>query len=470
MSRPMTAAHPENAGTGNTGSTGNRGSRPAGGAGRAASPMPAKIRLGIIAGGGSLPLEIARSVIARGGDVHVVMIEGQAQSALRAFPHTDAKWSEVGKAIKAFKRAGISDIVLVGRMVRPRLRTVRPDLGFITSLPLIVKIFRGGGDDAVLRAVIAMFERKGLKVRGVDEVAPELLVGEGALTDLLPAPADEVDIVKGFELIAALGRHDIGQAVIVSRGRIDAIEGAEGTDRMVERVAKHRRDAPGDPLIRSRGVLIKRPKPGQDLRVDLPTIGPETVRQASEARLAGIAVMSGHVLAANRIELIHAAERDRVFVVGLPDEGRLPHTFDTTIADGEVLPFGRHDPSPAAGPDIRRGIAIQSTLAHFGIGTAVVIRKGRVLAVGCDEPATEVIARATDYYRPGRTRLGVAVIGHREAVDEQLIETVSRAGLEGLVIMYGREVRPQHKGAIAASADRHDVFIAGAEVLDAVPA
>lgn len=428
------------------------------------------LRVGIVAGGGSLPLEIARSVAARGGFVHVVMIEGQAHGALRSFPHTDAKWSEVGKAIKAFKRSGIQDIVLVGRMVRPRFRTARPDLGFITSLPAILKIFRAGGDDAVLRAVIAMFERKGLRVRGVGEIAPELLVGDGAMTDNMPSAADEADIARGFELVAALGRHDIGQAAIVSRGRIEAIEGAEGTDRMVARVAAHRRQAKGDPIIRSRGVLVKRPKPGQDLRVDLPTIGPDTVRQVTDARLAGIAAMAGHVLAANRFELIHAAERDNVFLVGVPGDERPPPSTAAIEGDAVALPFGRFDPSPISQPDIQRGIAIQSTLAHFGIGTAVVIRKGRVLAIGAEEPALDVIARATEHYAPNNRRMGVAVIGHREALDETVIQAVAAAGLDGLVVMYGREVRPQHKGAIAASADANGIFIAGAEVVEAVPA
>ena len=243
-------------------------------------------RVGIVAGGGNLPLEIARSVQGRGGFVHVVMIEGQAQGALRTFPHTDTSWAEVGKAVKAFKRAGVTDIVLVGKMVRPRFKTAKPDFGFLRSLPSILKIFRAGGDDAVLRAVIGMFEKRGLKIRGVGEIAPELLVGDGTMTETRPSGSDEIDISKGLSLIAALGRHDIGQAAVVSGGVIEAIEGAEGTDRMIARVAQRRRDATGDPVIHSRGVLVKRPKPGQDLRVDLPAIGPDTVQQAADARLS----------------------------------------------------------------------------------------------------------------------------------------------------------------------------------------
>lgn len=429
------------------------------------------LRVGIIAGGGTLPLEIARSVQARGGFVHSVLIEGQALGALRNYPHTDASWAEVGKAVRAFKRAGIKDIVMVGRMVRPRFKTARPDFGFLWSLPSVLRIFGAGGDDAVLRAVIDMFERRGLRVRGVGEVAPELLVSDGAMTDVLPTAEDEADIAKGFALIAALGRHDIGQAAVVSKGRIEAIEGAEGTDRMIARVGRQRRQAAGDPLIRSRGVLVKRPKPGQDLRVDLPAIGPDTVQKVVDARLSGIAAMSGHVLAASRFELINAAERESIFVVGMPDnEVSSPEQLSNRLTDPDPLVFGKVEPYSALRSDALRGVAIMSTLAQFAVGTAVVIRKGRVLAIGANESAPDVIARASEAYAPTRKRIGVAFIGHRTPVDETLIEAVAAAGLEGLIVMFGREDRPQHKGSIVARADELGLFIAGAPVAAYEPA
>lgn len=429
------------------------------------------LRVGIIAGGGSLPLEIARSVVARGGFVHVLMIEGQASGALRSFSHTDASWAELGKAIKSFKRAGVKDIVMVGRMVRPNWKTAKPDFGVLRSLPAILRIFRSGGDDSILRAVIAMFEGRGLKVRGVGEVAPELLVSDGALTDISASADDEADIATGFQLIAALGRHDIGQAAVVSKGRIEAIEGAEGTDRMIARVGRQRRDAKGDPLIRSRGVVVKRPKPGQDLRVDLPTIGPETVQQATDARLAGIAAMSGHVLAASRFELINAAERAGLFIVGRADHASVPvEQSSNKLTDPDPLVFGKIDLSSALKSDVRRGVAIMSTLAQFSVGTAVVIRKGRVLAIGAHEKALDVIVRATEAYKPTRRRMGVALIGHRTPVDEALIEAVADAGLEGVIVMFGREDRPQHKGSIVARADALGLFIAGAPVAALEPA
>jgi DUF1009 family protein len=426
-------------------------------------------RVGIVAGGGNLPLEIARSVQGRGGFVHVVMIEGQAQGALRSFPHTDASWAEVGKTVKAFKSAGVTDIVLVGRMVRPRFATAKPDFGFLRALPSVLKVFRAGGDDAVLRAVITMFENRGLKIWGVGDIAPELLVGDGTMTDLRPSSGDELDIAKGLSLIAALGRHDIGQAAVVSDGVIEAIEAAEGTDRMITRVAERRRTAAGDPVIRSRGVLVKRPKPGQDLRVDLPAIGPDTVQKAADARLSGIAAMSGYVLAASRFELIHAAERERIFVAGVTDEAA-PANVAAAVGAAtkriEPLVFGGVDPAPGLDSDMQRGMRIMGTLARFGTGTALVIRQGRVLSIGAGEPPRDVIAQAESFSHSPNKKSGVAVLGPREALDEPMLEAAAACGLAGLIIMFGHEDRPQHRGAVAAKADALGLFIAGAAISD----
>ena len=423
-------------------------------------------RIGIIAGGGSLPLEIARSVQGRGGFVHVIMIEGQALGALRAFPHTDASWSEVGKAVKALKRAGATDVVLVGKMTRPSLKSAKPDFGFIRSLPSVIRIFKSGGDDAVLRAVISMFESRGLKIRSAAEVAPELLVNEGPLTQEHPSGADEIDIAKGLALIAALGRHDIGQAAVVSGGVIEGIEAAEGTDQMIARVAAHRRDGKGEPVIRSRGVLIKRPKPGQDMRVDLPTIGPETVQHVAEARLSGIAAMTGNVLAASRLELIHAAERDGVFVSGVTADMAPSEAQAVETAFSDPMVFGNINPPSAARPDIHRAAGIMGTLAQFATGSAMVIRKGRVVAIGASEEPLEVIKRGARVIKSSRGRAGFAVIGTRHALDEAILEAAAESGLAGVVVMFGREDRPQHRGAVVARADALGLFLAGSVVAD----
>lgn len=414
--------------------------------------------LGMIAGGGNLPLEIARSVTARGGSVHVVMIDGEADAGLRSYPHTTLNWAQLGRAVRALKRAGVKDMILVGRMARPSLKTAKFDFGFMRSLPSILSAMRAGGDDAALRGVINLFEARGLNVVGVGDVARELLIAEGPLGFHAPQAHDSADIATGMSLIAALGPYDIGQAVIVSTGRIEGIESAEGTDRMIARVAEARLAAGEDLASLRRGVLVKRPKPGQDVRLDLPAIGPETVDGAIRAGLAGIAGLGGQVLAASRFEMVDRADRAQIFVTGAP--AAAPPSAN---GGGEIEPivFGHLAiPQDRAG-DIERAVRIMGVLGDFTTGSALVIAGGRVFAIGTREPPLAVLARAKPYLNRKR-RNGVLVVGHREALDEALIRAAAAAGIAGMVMMFGRGEGAGHKGPVLDIADRFKLFIAGA--------
>lgn len=384
-------------------------------------------RIGIIAGAGSLPLEVAHSVTRRGGEVHVIMVEGAADPALAAFPHTIVNWAQPGRAMAAFRSAGISHALLLGGYRRPSFLSARPDLAFLRLAPAVVKLLKAGGDDAVLRGVLAQFETLGLHIVGVGEVAPELLVGEGNLTTTEPSAENAGDIALGFDLVAALGRYDIGQAAVVSRGHIEAIEGAEGTDRMLKRVAEARR-ARGD--SERYGVLVKRPKPGQDLRVDLPAIGPNTVLGAAAAGLAGIAVMSDHVLAANRSAMIANAVVRGLFIAGIKaGEGKR----DTaSFADVRTDVLGDLPINPAAEADVARAAGVLSALSSFGGGSAVVIDGGRILAVGTSEEPTAVAERVRTLRGNNTRRRGILVVGKKYPLDEPLVAASRDAHLTGI--------------------------------------
>ena len=171
-------------------------------------------------------------------------------------------------------------------MRRPDLSKVRPDLGLLLNVPAILGIIAAGGDDGVLTRVVWFFERQGFTVVSPAAVAPELLVGEGPLGAVRASASDTADVARGFEVVRALGAYDVGQAVVVADGRIEAVEDAGGTDAMLARVAALRR-ASGRLGAKPSGVLVKRPKPRQELRVDLPAIGPDTAKRAIEAGLAG---------------------------------------------------------------------------------------------------------------------------------------------------------------------------------------
>lgn len=422
---------------------------------------PARIaRCGMIAGGGSLPVEIARNLTARGAKIHVVMIEGEADDALRAFPHTILNWAELGRAVGALKRAGMTDMIMVGRMSRPSFRTARPDFGFLFSLPRILKALRAGGDDAVLRGVVRLFESRGLNVLSVADVTPELLVAEGPLGFHAPQAADGADIARAMALIAALGRYDIGQAAIVARGRVEAIEGAEGTDRILARVRALRIEAGHDPATLRAGVLVKRPKPGQDTRLDLPAIGPETVEGAIAAGLAGIAGLTGAVLSAHRFEMVERADRAQLFIAGVSAPETPPRETGPHGAIEPIL-FARTGIPPECAGDVVKGVRIMGVLSEFSTGSALIVAGGRVLSVGASEPPLEVLKRAQPYINRKR-RNAVLIIGAREAIDEPLMRLAASAGLAGVIVMFGPGDGPPHKGPVLEVADRFGLFVAGA--------
>jgi DUF1009 family protein len=280
------------------------------------APGTTKIKgpLGIIAGRGPLPSVLAKAATEHRVPLHIVAIRGEAREEIERFPHTWIKWGEVGKLFAALKDNGCDDLVIIGGVNRPDLNNVRFDFGAIKTLPFLLSLGKGG-DDHVLSRVVHFFEEKGYRVHGAGDVAPELLVEEGQLGSKAPSAEDKADIKTAFKVVRALGRLDVGQAAVVAKSHVLAVEAAEGTDAMLDRCAALRsmgRIRGGSQI----GVLVKAPKPGQEERVDMPTIGPDTVRKAAAAGLAGIAVAAGHVLMAERAATIAAANDCKLFLVG----------------------------------------------------------------------------------------------------------------------------------------------------------
>jgi UDP-2,3-diacylglucosamine hydrolase len=269
--------------------------------------------LAIIAGGGTLPSALADAAVAQGRAVHVIGIRGEADAKISRFPHTWLKWGEVGKLFATLDDQGCRDLVIIGSVSRPDLANVRFDFGAIKNLPFLLGL-GVGGDDQVLSSVVRFLEGKGYRVYGAGEVAPELLAAEGTLGAKAPSPEDRADIEAGFRVVSALGRLDVGQAAVVVKGRVLAVEAAEGTNAMLARCDEMRKGAGRRRGLA--GVLVKAPKPGQEERVDLPTIGPETVEMAAQAGLAGIAVAAGRVLIADRDATIAAAGQHGLFLIG----------------------------------------------------------------------------------------------------------------------------------------------------------
>ncbi len=268
--------------------------------------------LAIIAGGGQLPCVIAESVSSRGVPIHIFGIRGEASEAIERFPNTWVKWGELGKLFTTCDKIGCRDLVIIGGVSRPDLANVKFDFGAIKNLPFIISLSKGG-DDHVLSNIVRFFESKGFRVHGAGDMAPELLVGEGNLGKRTPTPEELADIEIGLNVVRELGRLDVGQAAVVAKSYVLAVEAAEGTDAMLERCAELRKSG----RARGRtGVLVKAPKPGQEERIDMPTIGPATVQRAAAAGLAGIAIAADRVLMADREATIDAANRNGLFLLG----------------------------------------------------------------------------------------------------------------------------------------------------------
>jgi DUF1009 family protein len=264
-----------------------------------------------------MPFAVADSLAARGITPIVFALRGICDpKGAERFRHHWISIGELGRAKKLFRREGCRDLVFIGSLVRPALSEIRVDFGTLRVIKEVWAAFRGG-DDHLLSGIGRILEQDGFRMVGIKDVAPDLLMPEGCLTRAEPDKTATADIARGGELLGALGPFDIGQAVVVIDGHVVGVEDIDGTDWFLARVAALRergriRTAAG------RGVLVKAPKPGQDLRFDLPTIGPRTVEGAARAGLAGIAVAAGNTLLAEPQAMIEAADRAGLFVFGLP--------------------------------------------------------------------------------------------------------------------------------------------------------
>jgi DUF1009 family protein len=269
--------------------------------------------LGIVAGGGELPLEVARATARAGRPFFVVALKGLANPWVQDFPHAWLSLGQVGAAIDTLKRNRCRDIVLAGYVARPNFLKLRYDAKGLSLLPRVIWAMRKG-DNTLLDALVAVLEREGLSVKSVADVAPALQIPIGPLGRIKPAARDLIDIDLALSHARKQGVNDVGQAVIVRDGDLIAVEGNEGTDAML---AKLRSLVPPETGSVRCGVLAKALKPMQDGRTDLPTIGVATVVNAAAAGLAGIAIEAHTALVLDLPSVIAEADRRGVFIVGV---------------------------------------------------------------------------------------------------------------------------------------------------------
>ncbi|KIL98894.1 UDP-2 3-diacylglucosamine pyrophosphatase [Paramagnetospirillum magnetotacticum MS-1] len=267
-------------------------------------------KLGIIAGGGDLPGLVAAACRAQGRPFHFLALSGHADPQVIG-QEAAQDWIRLGEAGTGFERlrqAGVAEVVMIGPVRRPTLMELAPD--FRTARFFARVGLKALGDDGLLRAVAAELESEGFKVVGVDDVLSDCLATPGPYGSRTPDEQAQADITRGIAVARGLGALDVGQAVVVQQGIVLGVEAIEGTDNLIRRCGPLAREGEG-------GVLVKLKKPGQDRRIDLPTIGLTTLREAASAGLRGIAVEAGGALVLGGKTLGEEADRLGLFVTGI---------------------------------------------------------------------------------------------------------------------------------------------------------
>jgi DUF1009 family protein len=384
-------------------------------------------RIAVLAGGGMLPAEVARELACAGAHPHVVAIKTIADADFSAHDVTYVSLGEIGRMLWALKRDGTEEMVIAGFVRRPDLLRLRIDLGFIRHLPTVLGLMRGG-DDNVMRRIASFFEGQGLNVRSTAEAAPPLLAPHGALTGE-PDRADLDAANLGRRVIASLAPYDVGQAVIVDDGALSAVEGVEGTDNLLQRIGPTHR----------RRVFVKTTKPGQDLRLDLPTIGPDTVRKAAASNVALMAIEAERTLVVARADACAIAARNAMAIVGLEPASTLtvnPHALAARLGTISLLPVGPLRPGALARRDAQFGLALIADLAPLATARAALVARQHVLAVNVNEPMDAFLARTRDLGQWGdgrrRRRNVTLILGPDEDLELDLLAALHQTSIAGL--------------------------------------
>ena len=285
------------------------------------APKNAKMDDGIaiIAGRGSLPIELANGAVDAGKVPFLVGIKGEAGQDIEAFDHEFLAWGQIGRMFKLLKARNITKAIFAGGVRRPtRITQFKLDWMGLVSAPKIFNLMRNG-DNTLLSGLAEFFEQHGVEIVGAHDVVPKLVTTEGVIAGSKPTRQQKANISKAFKACKQIGELDIGQAAIAEQGNVVAEENIEGTDAMIERVARMRSQGKL-PENGKDGVLVKAMKPGQDMRVDLPAIGPDTITRVARAGLRGIALEAGHTLILSRKETLKTADTENIFIYGLEPE------------------------------------------------------------------------------------------------------------------------------------------------------
>ena len=280
--------------------------------------MVAKLRIGLIAGGGRLPEYVSAASL--DNETLGLVIALDPYAPVENFPDAERlRLGQFGKMVRRLKKANCTHVCFAGIVKRPDFKRLKPDLKAMRHLPGTIRA-AGQGDDALMQHVLGLFEQEGFEIVSPQDVCADLMLTEGVIGSVPLTDEHRDDALEACKIAAAMGTLDIGQGAVVARGVTLAVEAQEGTDEMLTRLLNLPQELRGTEGARV-GVLAKLVKPKQDTRVDLPTLGPDTVRHAAKAGLAGIVAEAGGAFVIDREETVRLANEAGLFIAGLPKAG-----------------------------------------------------------------------------------------------------------------------------------------------------
>ena len=272
--------------------------------------------IAILAGAGQLPIQLVNHLERTGQEVRVLAFRGFAEAEMQRRADATVDLLDLKTIMSTLEKWRPQAVSLVGAVRRPGFSALLSAYSLLRNMHEVKDVI-ARGDDQVLRGAVMLLEERGHRVVGAHELAPNL-VADRALTGNLRPGADDLEAIGvGLDLLASLSAFDIGQGAVIARRHVLAIEGPEGTDRMMRRVRWLRQSWFGLRRREEGGVLIKAAKRGQDLRVDMPTVGPRTVIEAAKAGLSGIAIGAGSTFLLEQENTLRTADRLGLFVVAV---------------------------------------------------------------------------------------------------------------------------------------------------------
>ncbi|MBA1157311.1 LpxI family protein [Microvirga mediterraneensis] len=272
--------------------------------------------IAILAGAGQLPIQLVDHLERTGQEVRVLAFRGFAEAELRRRAHATVDLLDLKTIMSTLEGWRPQAVSLVGAVRRPGFSALLSAYSLLRNMHEVKEVITRG-DDQVLRGAVMLLEERGHRVVGAHELAPDLVASRSLSGTHSPNADDREAVTVGLDLLKSLSAFDIGQGAVIARRHVLAIEGPEGTDRMIRRVMKMRQSWFGLRRREEGGVLIKAAKRGQDLRVDMPTIGPRTVTEAARAGLSGIAVGAGSTFVLEQEKTLRTADRLGLFLVAV---------------------------------------------------------------------------------------------------------------------------------------------------------